>query len=805
MLILLLAGIALGVYLVQQKTNLFSKAGSLKPSGPETSFSLVGPQDCTSILCLFNLQKGSLPEEFQVQLLVRSDIDEANLFKAKITFPADLVEIISISTDKSFIQNWVENFYDNSSGQISLTGGVPAPGFKTEQGQDSALMATIIFRTKNLGKGTLVLTDESMIYRNTDNLNILTVKRPLDLNIDKKPITAVPAVTLEDYWQGKAEWKLYNKMLFTNAGWVDFNTNPLGHGAGTHIEVVGDIWYLFTRKYYDPKYQDPSYECGFQRLGATVRKSLDQGKTWSDEVDVIVPTPGKPWECMAPPDGDTYYDAAQNKWHFLFQCLAKTGGWKGCHLERQGADPMGLFQETHPNPIISGKDLWNKICNESTDDCVKIAGGANNVWDEGTFDIIKYDGEYFYVSFHGYDGLRGYRGIAKTKDFINWVAGDETKGVPKDAIFDIYDQNSWREGFNTGGPTGGGAARIIAENNYYYMLVEGSDISLGCEDGQNWDWGIYRSNSLTNTKWEPFPLGNPIIYSSKLPENNGKSMACNPSYAGIFKDQSTGKYYLHFSRETKDSNFAGIYFYELVTSNNLLKNADFWMCTTDHWNRLPADGSSTNRAIYRHPNDSSDGNCYLATNCGKTSCDAVQSIYQDIDMTNISATNVKYGGKFATDEGEGKIELVLHELDEKGAVITSHRLNESINSSYKLIQKDAVLTGKANKLRLETYLRTPQTFRLDEMFVNATATPPSLPPSISPSPSLEPTEPPMTKKGDGNKDGKINLVDMSVLLTDFNKEKDFREPIDMDDNKKINSFDYSLHRKLLLDLGVIKD
>ncbi len=46
---------------------------------------------------------------------------------------------------------------------------------------------------------------------------------------------------------------------------------------------------------------------------------------------------------------------------------------------------------------------------------------------------------------------------------------------------------------------------------------------------------------------------------------------------------------------------------------------------------------------------------------------------------------------------------------------------------------------------------------------------------------------------------------MSVLMTDFNKEKGFREPIDMNDDKKINSFDFSLMRKQLIDLKVIRD
>ncbi len=188
-LLLLLVGIVVSVYLVQQKTNLFPKAGDLKPTGPETSFSLVGPSDCNSLFCLFNLQKGStVEEEFKVQVFVRSDIDEANLFRAKMTFPKDLVEVTRIASDSgSFVKNWVEQTYDNNEGTISLVGGVPDPGFKTEQGKESALIVTITFRTKDIGKGTLQFTDDSIIYRNTDNLNILTVKRNLDISISTKP------------------------------------------------------------------------------------------------------------------------------------------------------------------------------------------------------------------------------------------------------------------------------------------------------------------------------------------------------------------------------------------------------------------------------------------------------------------------------------------------------------------------------------------------------------------------------------------------------------------------------------------
>ncbi|MCL4366263.1 dockerin type I domain-containing protein [Patescibacteria group bacterium] len=74
-------------------------------------------------------------------------------------------------------------------------------------------------------------------------------------------------------------------------------------------------------------------------------------------------------------------------------------------------------------------------------------------------------------------------------------------------------------------------------------------------------------------------------------------------------------------------------------------------------------------------------------------------------------------------------------------------------------------------------------------------------------PTLSPTPAPV-QKGDGNKDGKINLIDMSVIHTDWMKDQtkvsNFRDGIDMNGDGLINTFDYAMHRKVLLELGVIK-
>jgi hypothetical protein len=243
---------------------------------------------------------------------------------------------------------------------------------------------------------------------------------------------------MEDYWSGKARWQLDRVWTKANQGWEP------GFTAGSRIIIVKGTWYMFHRKIY---FNDrcPGPEC--EKLGTVVRRSLDRGYTWSDPVDVVIPTPGTVWSCMGT-DGDVYYNEKENTWHMLFQSLGDDHIWAGSHIVRVGEDPMGEFVPTHPNPVIPRGLLWEKICEDEADDCVQIPGKKLAVFDEGTYDIFQYDGEYYWVSFHGYDGIHGYRGIAKTKDFRVWVAGDPTQGVPGDTIIDLKDLYRWREDWN---------------------------------------------------------------------------------------------------------------------------------------------------------------------------------------------------------------------------------------------------------------------------------------------------------------------------------------------------------------------
>lgn len=77
-------------------------------------------------------------------------------------------------------------------------------------------------------------------------------------------------------------------------------------------------------------------------------------------------------------------------------------------------------------------------------------------------------------------------------------------------------------------------------------------------------------------------------------------------------------------------------------------------------------------------------------------------------------------------------------------------------------------------------------------------------PSCCISKSSLPSSAPVPALGDGNGDGKINLIDLSVLLSDFNKTSQFRIFIDLNGDGVINSFDFGLMRNLLIQKKVIK-
>lgn len=182
-LAILAVGLIAGLYLVQQTQIFKPKASVSGPISPQTSFSL-----------LTQLESYKVGDIIEVKLVVRSDIDAANLFAAKLNYDPQFLHLDRFDVTP-FITNWVEQ-YRGDPGQISLVGGVPAPGFQTQTNSAPAKMASLYFIAVKAGNTTISFDDESAIYRNLDNLNILGIKNNANIKITSGALSApIPAPT----------------------------------------------------------------------------------------------------------------------------------------------------------------------------------------------------------------------------------------------------------------------------------------------------------------------------------------------------------------------------------------------------------------------------------------------------------------------------------------------------------------------------------------------------------------------------------------------------------------------------------
>lgn len=495
---------------------------------------------------------------------------------------------------------------------------------------------------------------------------------------------------LSDFWVGKASWQFHSWLNETNmpdyAGWNS------GEGLSL-VTIQNGTWFLFSREVYWNQTSYCSFFNGNALLGTVVRKSIDQGRTWSPATKFLTPRENTPYECMGG-DGGAFFDAAKGTWHYLYQCLDRHGVWNGCHMSLQALDPVAApvsaWQQSN-NPVIKSGSLWSRICASPSAQCRRIPQ-AYPSWlhipdEEGTFDIFAMDAQRnFYISFHGFDGINGYRGVAKTADFVTYVAGESSQGVPEDAVFNPSQANSWREswkGWSRGGgvvengtagwSVGGGAGAIYFEDPFYYLVVETADMNLACMSGQNWDVGLLRSPSLATAPWDSFP-GNPIFYNDRL---DNPSAACNLAYNKIFQDPRTGQLFLHHHRSSGNDAIDGVFFYKLVSDSGALQNGNLWKCNTDNWDTLPQPKGHppTNLVVYRTIKLAPDHNCVMAFNCGDggIACDQGQSVFQDVQLQQYYTVgqNVTFSGSLGVQTAPDSLRVQLFFLSSKFEILAT--------------------------------------------------------------------------------------------------------------------------------------
>lgn len=121
---------------------------------------------------------------FTAKLYMDSSGVAVNAAQATINFPADLLEVKSISKEGSVFSLWPqEPEFSNINGKISFSGGAPAPGI-TGIGR----ILTVNFKVKKQGDAILSITEGSLLKADGRGTNVLSNSSGLIYKADYKLI-----------------------------------------------------------------------------------------------------------------------------------------------------------------------------------------------------------------------------------------------------------------------------------------------------------------------------------------------------------------------------------------------------------------------------------------------------------------------------------------------------------------------------------------------------------------------------------------------------------------------------------------
>lgn len=110
-----------------------------------------------------------------VKVLVDTQGRAINNSDGIIQFPADSLEVLSISKNQSIFSIWVEEpKFSNNEGTISYNGGIPNPGYTGANGE----ILTATFKVKKTGPASIVFSDSTVRENDGRGTDILSSKLP---------------------------------------------------------------------------------------------------------------------------------------------------------------------------------------------------------------------------------------------------------------------------------------------------------------------------------------------------------------------------------------------------------------------------------------------------------------------------------------------------------------------------------------------------------------------------------------------------------------------------------------------------
>ncbi len=121
-------------------------------------------------------------ETLSATLVLDTSGKPVNMVEVRIIFPADKMEVTSLSKVDSIISLWVdEPAYSNATGTITFSGGLPTPGFQGRAGK----LLIVTFKVKDAGEALINIEDASVLANDGLGTDVLVETRPAKLLLIK--------------------------------------------------------------------------------------------------------------------------------------------------------------------------------------------------------------------------------------------------------------------------------------------------------------------------------------------------------------------------------------------------------------------------------------------------------------------------------------------------------------------------------------------------------------------------------------------------------------------------------------------
>lgn len=172
-------------------------------------FSLPGTSRAATFLLSPQSGNFSIGDTFSVSILLDTKGQSINALEVALSFPPDMLQIVSPSTGQSVIGVWTAPpKFNNVFGTMELQGGIPG-GITSS----NALVSTVTFRVKSVGEGIIKFLDKSKVLLN-DGLgtNVLKETKNAVYNF-KLPPPAGPIV-VSDTNPDQSAWYPHKTVSF---------------------------------------------------------------------------------------------------------------------------------------------------------------------------------------------------------------------------------------------------------------------------------------------------------------------------------------------------------------------------------------------------------------------------------------------------------------------------------------------------------------------------------------------------------------------------------------------------------------